>query len=116
MGQPPWGQPPQSEPKETISGDQENFSRVSNYADLLASFLDNGEDIIVRNGSVDNNFLLVKVNIVGGDWHKVSYCQPEQSKVLTARAIRLGLLESACHGTGATAAGHLWMLRDMKMS
>ena len=86
---------------------------MSNNANLLASFLDNGEDIIVRNGSMDENFLGVKVNIVGGDWHKVSYHQPEESIVLTARAIRLGLLESACHGTGAAAASHLWMLRDI---
>jgi hypothetical protein len=89
---------------------------VSDSANLLASFLDNGEDIIVRNGSFDKNFLLLEVNIVGRDWLKVSYRQPEKSIVLTARAIRLGLLESACHCTGATAAGHLWMLRDVRMS
>ena len=80
---------------------------MSNYTNLLASFLDDSEDIIVRNSSFDNNLLLLKANIIGGDWVRVSYRQPEQNIVPTAGTTRVGLLESACHGTRATAASHL---------
>jgi hypothetical protein len=35
--------------------------------------------------------------------------------MLTARALLLRLLESACHRTGATAAGHLRTLSNVRM-
>ena len=63
---------------------QGGFSRAPNYADLLASFLDNFEDTFVRFGPFDNNFLVLKANIVGGDWLKMSYRQLEQNIIPTA--------------------------------
>jgi len=45
----------------------------------------------------------------------MSYRQVKLRVVLTARALLLRLLESACHRTGATAAGHLRTLSDVKM-
>lgn len=45
----------------------------------------------------------------------MSYCQAKQRVVLTSRALLLRLLESACHRTGTTAAGHLQTLSNVIM-
>lgn len=71
---------------------QEDFVGSSDCANLFASLVYNGEDIIIRKGPFNNDFLLLQAHIVRGDWLKVSYLQTEEGTMLTSGPIILSLL------------------------